>query len=678
MGLFGDIIDGLGDLILDTLLGLGDVRLGEWPDESSDEADKGGGGNNVNEGKDNNNDDRNQRSDLKSGSFLLSGSGKQKNFYSQLSLSKETIRVLILHPPIPVPGMETIHCDMETRSLSGHYEALSYEWNPRKIPGPQGPMEGNQGGEATDTQKEIFIKGQAFGVTPNLYAALWHIRKASPEGYDRVLWIDALCINQDDDDEKDMEIPRMREIYSNASRVLAWLGESTEISNQAMNFFNGLELFEFRDEVQLRDILLAADSADNSPWQKFGDGLLNRSFWSRLWVVQEVVLARQILLMCGEGVMEWEWFTSLLKFAQNAGLRIHQIPSLPPPIPSSEPGHVTRRPLFTPPGVRTGIGPVINLRERVQQGTYPDLGELLVSFRFYDATVNHDHIYALLGVAADARGPKLIPSYQRCVEDVYIDATKYMIAKYRRLDFIFVQSTSFKSLETLPSWVPDFSCTLHEDREYVQDANYPSSTIYNACASRPITETGSASLFSGSLLIGKGIFVDIISCRGDIPCPKNVFGVPMFVVIRSYESVTSQAMQLAFSGRSSSDPYPFVKGHTYWTACSHTLVYGMNWHNERCEETEGFLDSAPEEAIPSNFRPTLPDDTWKTAWKDEEWNWKTRFWDSRRFITTEKGYLGLVTAAAEVGDAVCILAGASEPVILRKREDGSWRFVGSR
>jgi hypothetical protein len=106
-------------------------------------------------------------------------------------------------------------------------------------------------------------------------------------------------------------------------------------------------------------------------------------------------------------------------------------------------------------------------------------------------------------------------------------------------------------------------------------------------------------------------------------------------------------------------------------------VYGLNWNGKRCTETQGFLD-INDEAIPDDFGANMPDETRKSGWRLQALEWKTRFWNARRFMTSKKGYLGLVPMHAVVGDAICVLVGASEPMILRKGLDGTWKFIGLR
>jgi hypothetical protein len=93
------------------------------------------------------------------------------------------------------------------------YEALSYVW-----------------GDLSRT-RSIFLDDVQFGVTSNLYAALLQLRDHS---FPRIIWIDAICINQSDDDERELQIQSMAKIYGNAKRVNVWLGEAADSSDEAL------------------------------------------------------------------------------------------------------------------------------------------------------------------------------------------------------------------------------------------------------------------------------------------------------------------------------------------------------------------------------------------------------------------------------------------------------------
>ncbi|KAK0645797.1 heterokaryon incompatibility protein-domain-containing protein, partial [Cercophora newfieldiana] len=146
--------------------------------------------------------------------------------YSPLDIAKDEVRLLKLHPS-PDIGHDlvgdlvimSLHTHEDAKECTTHhppYEALSYQW---------GNADGNQ-------PPAITINGISKQITPNLHSALRHIRDT---GRERVLWIDALCINQDDLEEKSSQVQRMAGIYQLAERVLVWLGDASADSDLAIS-----------------------------------------------------------------------------------------------------------------------------------------------------------------------------------------------------------------------------------------------------------------------------------------------------------------------------------------------------------------------------------------------------------------------------------------------------------
>ena len=93
------------------------------------------------------------------------------------------------------------------------YEALSYVWG------------------SEDKPQSIIIDDQNLAITQNLYVVLLHLQNHS---FSRTIWVDAVCINQGDEKEKEHQIPLMAEIYAKASRVLVWLGDAEDCGDQAL------------------------------------------------------------------------------------------------------------------------------------------------------------------------------------------------------------------------------------------------------------------------------------------------------------------------------------------------------------------------------------------------------------------------------------------------------------
>ena len=127
-----------------------------------------------------------------------------ESVYPPLSNPTDSLRLLVL---LPGYWFQSIRCHLVSTTFSANpqYEALSYAW----------------GADPERAFRLISMNGADVKVSRNLFSALIHLRSRTQP---RVLWIDALCINQNDTDEKNKQIPLMLFIYSRAKGVLVWLG----------------------------------------------------------------------------------------------------------------------------------------------------------------------------------------------------------------------------------------------------------------------------------------------------------------------------------------------------------------------------------------------------------------------------------------------------------------------
>jgi hypothetical protein len=137
--------------------------------------------------------------------------------YSPLPTKDNTIRLLQILPSND--SADVIHCELieytliNSGSASHPYEALSYVWGSNVDP------------------RRIILDGKDFPVTQNLYKALLRLRN---HGLIRTVWTDAVCINQADVIEKADQIRMMMLIYAKAFRVIVWLGEARDASEEAL------------------------------------------------------------------------------------------------------------------------------------------------------------------------------------------------------------------------------------------------------------------------------------------------------------------------------------------------------------------------------------------------------------------------------------------------------------
>jgi hypothetical protein len=194
--------------------------------------------------------------------------------YQALDYHKGEFRLLHLAPgraDDPIRG-NLVHAFLDTQPI---YHALSYSC-----------------GSLTEPQN-ILLAGEDFRIPNNLYEALKALRNTNSE---LVIWIDAICINQQDLDARSEEIKRMRPIYENAALVKVWLGPATKDSSLAMSIVREMSREGMWSAEQVFEVLRASNGARSL---RALVELFRREYWQRTWVVQEFYLAKKATIHCG-------------------------------------------------------------------------------------------------------------------------------------------------------------------------------------------------------------------------------------------------------------------------------------------------------------------------------------------------------------------------------------------
>ncbi|KAI8268636.1 Heterokaryon incompatibility protein 6, OR allele [Colletotrichum sp. SAR11_239] len=154
--------------------------------------------------------------------------------HNHLDPDRREIRLVRLRQP---RAPSTLSLELRTVSLDDEeasYSPLSYVWGSSS--GPQ----------------QIEINGQPFHVTQNLHDSL---QQLSRDGVDSWLWIDAICIQQSDLEEKTHQVGMMRDIFSNAATVYIWLGLGIEETDQAMDL-----IYKYGPRLYASDALRMLDT----------------------------------------------------------------------------------------------------------------------------------------------------------------------------------------------------------------------------------------------------------------------------------------------------------------------------------------------------------------------------------------------------------------------------------
>ncbi|KAH0091514.1 HET-domain-containing protein, partial [Aureobasidium melanogenum] len=215
---------------------------------------------------------------------------------SQEPYRERTFRLFILYPGSPDSELEgeIVTCRLRKPNNStvvidapdpGDYEALSYNWGP-----------------VTDDDPVVNIRDATVSITNNLASALRVLRERKHTK--RRLWIDALCIDQKNQEEKSLQISHMSIIFNSATKVLVWLGPADSDSALAFEFVSRCLDSDVFDRA-MRDPHVSKDI-------KALVSLMKRPWFSRRWIVQEIAVARTAILHCGNHTLSWHEFADVI------------------------------------------------------------------------------------------------------------------------------------------------------------------------------------------------------------------------------------------------------------------------------------------------------------------------------------------------------------------------------
>jgi hypothetical protein len=503
----------------------------------------------------------------------------------------------------------------------------------------------------------IICHGQSLGVHENLQSALLQLRDSNAI---RTLWIDALCINQDDDGddgEKASQIRRMRIIYQKARRVVVWLGESSETSSTGFRLLEnivaaaGLEsMAEKQKPITSEELNLHGLPERSSPqWRALG-ALLWREWFTRIWVIQETAVATSIVVCCGNDHCLWSDMLTTAKYVLD-----HSLDALT----DVDPSRVTRLEGF-----------------RGRDASKRRLMRLLSEGRSSFATDDRDKIFAIVGLASDVDPSFLSVDYNKDVLEVYTELAKSFIQRDGNLDILSaVENHMYRLRPGLPFWVPDW------------EVHVPSSPfLAHPDFTRMCAAGGSKASYrfdhDSKCLAAHGRIIDSVDYLGDA---FEEF-IPLAGSITSGSTLLNETMTRTRPRqweRMARRLKTYPTGEKVETVFVQTLI--------------GRVKLEPD--ISSD---QLPDyyDAWRRYWmlvsRDHG-----RYIDfshmelsakdlaratyimkgqqqaayGRRFITTKKGYMGLSPPLTRIGDKIVILLGARTPFILRKMGKG-YRFIG--
>lgn len=373
--------------------------------------------------------------------------------YQPLS-SPDSTRVLVLFPAENTA--DDLRCYMDEVRLHGAvdekqgYTALSYVWG------------------ADKAFHMVWFGNHSLRIRPNLDSALRNLRRR-----DRSirLWVDAVCIDQNDLLERNHQVQQMRDIFSAASETVIYLGPQ-DGGNTGHSAWNFLERHSSWALDENRDIdRNAAQRLDEHLIYFRGDlkdvelDVLSRSWFRRLWVFQEAVVSQSLSVQCGNRRISWDDFCEILLLSPRLhdrygfSLQDNQKLDIVRDI------NISRREYLRQRG-RERFLPAWQLPDTFgpSQGDMEILA-ILSRARYLEATDARDKIYGLVGISTgiNTADPRFAIDYRLAHRDLYIRFARNHIEATKSYDILSYVDAATQSLidfrliqPSLPSWVPNW------------------------------------------------------------------------------------------------------------------------------------------------------------------------------------------------------------------------------
>lgn len=566
------------------------------------------------------------------------------------------------------------------------YVALSYVWGP--------PSK-----EGQDSQL-ILLDNIAIELRPNLGSAMRALRRLDQHIH---IWIDALCINQHDEEEKDIQIPLMAKIYRLSDSVAVWLGETTSYGKVAFSFANWItkhpDLVLHVAEQRLKVLITAFFDMIRNPW------------FQRKWVVADFVLAKRVNLHYGKDVLPWELMAGAVYVLRSSALDLLQVFL-------HKNNNLDSFFDFLADFRYQGVNQSVDLRDKMQRQLSDPLripcirlDELVTRTALLNAGVIHDAVYTMIFLASEimpvssdvkrqsdgldlflpvlsaivrkdstqllsrtsplsglsvSRSDLPLVDYNLSVHEVCSNFVGYAIRSTRQLDIICRPWAP--EVSDLPSWVrprSEHAFRVLDDNRYCR-ANADSlavltsisQSLYSACGQGVLLDESQAyrvvrSKDSPSLDV-TGFELGIV----DVIAPPAMNGI----LPKEWHKMSGRGNK----GRPSED--------WFWR----TLVADRDPTGSACP---AWYKLASEHVLQDSDGLDL--DTRRLMFESSSglvFDFLNRvqsvIW-GRRLVILDQGYVVLGPRSCERGDLVCILYGCSVPVLLRRHgEGGDYTFIG--
>ncbi|KAK8103037.1 Heterokaryon incompatibility protein 6- OR allele, partial [Apiospora sp. TS-2023a] len=576
------------------------------------------------------------------------------DFYRPLNIDEAEFRLLLVQAG---EGDEAVKCQLLHASLKDGadrppYETVSYCW-----------------GDPAETGA-IFVDGLEMVVPLSAAAVLKRMRKPTE---DRTLWIDAICINQDDVDERGRQVALMRKIYCNTVQNLIWLGEGVEeatgyclavldsIYRHAKSVTN--DFATSLDEITCKTLPSGSISGlGGSLLEHHLITFFSSPWFERVWVIQEALLAPRSLVHAYSYELDFE------KLLLGATC-LSQLP------------HSTNFHCLDNHIGLMNCQKMYDLSRKTKEAG-KSLDAILDKLVTFKCTDPRDYVYGILGLYQNIAGlegtlPALLtPDYTKPVAAVMRDASRYIIDQSPNLDFFRLlrhRTESTYEQTGVPSWAEPWHLRRPNQESVAKEMKHTLYSADNAVGKREHAITAATLSYDPDVLVLTGVIADKVkstSCVINSEDPMQfaeLLGTsdsPIHLWAIQVDPETLGLALIAEATAASERPtaeYARISALTWADFIAH--------QKERPRDVEKNLGGSKKNPY---TQPRFEDE--KAEFTEEEWSALVEYDEAvhcathdRRIFQTEAGRIGLGPKDMVEGDVVAVLYGCRWPVILRPR-----------
>lgn len=556
------------------------------------------------------------------------------------------------------------------------FETLSYAWGQPEL------------------ISSISIDGRRpLGITANLEEALHRLRLPDRS---RTLWIDAICINQDNVEERNFQVRLMHSIFSSSVRTIAFLG--SEAGHSAMIPEVNMRFGAISPDLTHQDVEDASeysivgipDPGDQS-WQAL-TAFFSRAWFRRVWVFQEAIVSKQVLITCGNWSCPLETLAPLLKLVK-LGIAGHLVNQRYGEERSSE-LEFSYQANFSGNEARSALTLFQAMLHHRQRREELRLGNTLLECRHTAATDPRDHVYALLGLCFEREIDMLQPDYSQSLATAYARYTIYMFEEEANgTELLGLAGLAFNRLN-VPSWVVDWSSVKSTQNALMFDWRFGLSALLKSM--RYYSASGSTTaVFSVSsdlrVLHIRGFEVDRVAKLATYHEVGNTFQhIDMWMVeadclINSVCLIPQGQTQREVQARTLVANRALDSDYPYRLPADLMDSFRCFWvefrHGFNLDDIDADLPHTKSEVF-ENMRQHFEQSHQELLSKFGAEKWLEYFdivkhyWKRRRLALTTSGNLALLPLVAREDDIICILFGSRVAHVLRKADDLHWQLIG--